>query len=266
MTFGSLFSGIGGIDLGLERAGMRCLWQVEKDPYASLVLRKNWSDVPNLGDITNVDWSQVPKPDLLAGGFPCQDISVAGKGAGINGSRSGLWREFARAIRELRPRFVLVENVPALLVRGMGTVLGGLAELGYDAEWQMLSAQQFGAPHLRRRLFIFAYLANTSGIRHQRQEKAICTRRDAVDIGSQDMANTMRQGLAQWQTKTLQTKVTPIAGSGWWVVEPDVGRVADGIPARVDRLRCLGNAVVPQIAEWLGVQILKFMEETTCSS
>ena len=163
MTFGSLFSGIGGMDLGLERAGMRCVWQSEIDPYACRVLVKHWPGVPNLGDISRIDWSGVERPDLVCGGFPCQDISFAGKGAGLDGKRSGLWYEFARCVREVRPRFVLVENVAALLVRGLDAVLGTLASLGFDAEWEGLPAAAFGADHIRDRLFILAYAAGFRG-------------------------------------------------------------------------------------------------------
>src|SRR3990167_3261466 len=157
LTFGSLFSGIGGIDLGLERAGMRCAWQVEIDDYCQRVLAKHWPDVPRFRDVREVGAHNLAHVDLIAGGFPCQDLAQGGKSVGIEGSRSGLWSEFARIIRELRPRFVFVENVPGLLVRGMGRVLGDLASCGYDAEWQSIPAAAVGAPHIRERVFILAY-------------------------------------------------------------------------------------------------------------
>ena len=222
LTVGSLFSGIGGIDLGLERAGMKVLWQVEKDLYAQRVLAKNFPGVACYDDILNVKGASVPYVDVLAGGFPCQDISVAGKGAGIKeGTRSGLWSEYIRIVRELRPRYVLVENVPALRSRGLDRVLGDLAASGYDAEWDCFPAVAFGAPHRRDRLFIVAY-ADRPG--RQQQQRAF--------------AATPEQFAAQC--------------GGWWAAEPDVGRVAHGVPQRVDRLRCLGNAVVPQVAEYVG--------------
>ena len=142
MKVGSLFSGIGGIDLGLERAGMRVVWQCERDPWCRKILTKHWPEVPKYDDITTLDPQTVEPVDILAGGFPCQDLSVAGKRAGLKkGTRSGLWLEFARLIRALRPKYVLVENVPGLLVNhALGRVLGDLAESGYDAEWQVLSA------------------------------------------------------------------------------------------------------------------------------
>lgn len=157
MRFGSLFTGIGGLDLGLERAGMTCAWQVEINPFCQDVLRKHWPDVPKHWDIRELRGSDVEQVDCIAGGFPCQDVSQAGKRSeGIEGPRSGLWREFARLVREIRPRFVIVENVPGLASRGLGTVLGDLAACGFDAEWGVLSAKDCGAPHLRRRLFVLA--------------------------------------------------------------------------------------------------------------
>jgi DNA-cytosine methyltransferase len=159
ITVGSLFSGIGGLELGLEMTkGFRTIWQCENDPYAAAVLKKHWPKLNNLGDITKVDWNEVEKPDMLCGGFPCQDISVAGKGKGIReGQRSGLWREYAKAIRILQPRYALIENVPEIANRGLDVVLADLAEMGYDAEWGLLSASAVGALHRRVRCFVFAY-------------------------------------------------------------------------------------------------------------
>lgn len=157
LTFGSLFSGIGGLDLGLERAGMVCRWQIEVDDYCQRVLAKHWPDVPKYGDIREVTGEELERVDLLCGGFPCQDISNAGKRAGIDGARSGLWSEYIRLVRVLRPRFVLVENVAALLVRGLDRVLIDLAESGYSAEWDCIPAASVGAPHRRDRLFVVAH-------------------------------------------------------------------------------------------------------------
>jgi len=155
-TVGSLFSGIGGFDLGLERAGFEIRWQVEIDPYCLRVLERHWPDVKRYGDIREVDPHELERVTLLAGGFPCQPVSVAGKRLGQDDPR-WLWPEFARFVRALRPSFVLVENVPGLLIRGMGDVLGDLAACGYDAEWQVLPDGAFGAPHLRERVFLVAY-------------------------------------------------------------------------------------------------------------
>ncbi len=158
MTFGSLFSGIGGIDLGLERAGMECRWQVEWADYPSRVLAKHWPNVKRYGNITKVDGAELDPVDLVAGGFPCEDISLASASSvGIIGARSGLWSEFARILREIRPRFAFIENVPALRNRGLALVLQNLRALGYDAEWHCVPACALGAHHERDRIFIVAY-------------------------------------------------------------------------------------------------------------
>lgn len=174
MRVGSLFTGIGGLDLGLQRAGFEIAWQVEIDEWCRRLLTQLWPEVPKYGDIRKCGVHNLEWVDVLCGGFPCQDISSAGKRAGIEGERSGLWREFARIIGELRPRYVLIENVAALLyaVRGpdrrkrpaaITTVLRDLAERGYDAEWRVCSAAEFGAPHLRKRVFIVAYMEDSAG-------------------------------------------------------------------------------------------------------
>lgn len=232
LTFGSLFAGIGGIDLGLERAGMRCAWQVEIDEYCQKVLTKHWPDVPKFRDVRECGAHNLPPVDLVAGGFPCQDISFAGKRAGITGVHSGLWFEFARIISDLRPRYVLVENVADLLYRGIERVIGDLAAIGYDAEWSVISACAVGAPHTRERMFIVAYpdASNEHG------------RGGAVQVGR-------IIGTGKTQTTYKPTRVQ-------WGAESSMGRVAYGVPCRVDRLRGLGNAVVPQVAEWIGRQIL----------
>ena len=158
MTYGSLFSGIGGIDLGLDRAGFECRWQVEIDPFARKVLSKHWPEVPKYEDVTKLTGRELERVDLIAGGFPCQDLSQAGKRAGIEGDRSGLWFEFARLIGILRPRYVLIENVPGLLDRrAMPRVIGELARLGYVGSWFCLRASDLGAAHLRKRVFVVAH-------------------------------------------------------------------------------------------------------------
>jgi DNA (cytosine-5)-methyltransferase 1 len=234
LTVGSLFSGIGGLDLGLERAGMQVKWQVEIDDYCQKVLAKHWPDVPRFRDVRDCGAHNLAPVDLICGGFPCQDISSAGKHVGITGARSGLWAEYARIVGELRPRYVLVENVAALLGRGMGTVLGDLAACGYDAEWQCLPAAAFGAPHIRERVFIIAYPA--------RQYGAVCS--DAS------------QSLAAFNRRAARGLATDTRSSSAWATEPRICRVVDGLPAGVDRLKGLGNAVVPQVAEWIGRQIV----------
>ncbi|MGB7323766.1 MAG: DNA cytosine methyltransferase, partial [Rubripirellula sp.] len=161
LTFGSLFAGIGGIDLGFERAGLVCKWQVEINPYAQKVLAKHWPTIRRWDDVCTWPQPDTERVDVIAGGFPCQDISYAGKGAGLEGERSGLFYEVARIVSEMAPKIVVLENVAALLTRGLGDVLGTLASLGYDAEWHCIPAAAVGAPHIRDRVFILAY-ANQS--------------------------------------------------------------------------------------------------------
>jgi DNA (cytosine-5)-methyltransferase 1 len=265
MTFGSLFAGIGGMDLGLERAGMVCRWQVEIDPFARRVLAKHWPDVRRHDDVKTFpptdpeDW----KVDLICGGFPCQDISFAGRGAGLAGARSGLWFEYARIVGDLRPRYVLVENVSALLVRGLDAVLGTLASLGYDAEWECIPASALGAPHIRERVFILAHSANLrcerlptvagSSLQGEEDRRLFQSPGSRESTSSLADPNSPRPSLAQ-QERQLRG---PVAKCGWWATEPDVGRVAHGVPHRVDRLRGLGNAVVPQVAQWIGERIME---------
>lgn len=164
LRIGSLFSGIGGLELGLEQAGVgHTVFHVERDPFCRQVLGLRWPGVPCYADVREVSAGNLPACDVLVGGFPCQDVSNAGGRAGLDGERSGLWSEFARLIGELRPRLVVVENVAALLNRGLDRVLGDLAVLGYDARWQVVSAASVGAWHLRERVFIVAAPAGRLG-------------------------------------------------------------------------------------------------------
>lgn len=172
LTYGSLFSGYGGLDLAVEAVtGATCKWHSEVDPHASKILAAHWPNVPNLGDIAGIDWTQVEPVDVICGGFPCQDISSAGKGAGLEeGTRSGLWYRYADAIRVLRPRLVIVENVAAIRWKGRGLdkVLGSLAEVGYDAEWTCLRASDVGACHRRERFFLVAWPTDAENIGRER--------------------------------------------------------------------------------------------------
>lgn len=187
MRVGSLFSGIGGMELALEACGAQTAWQCENDPAASAVLRRWWPNVPNLGDITNVNWSAVERVEILCGGFPCPDISYAGKGAGIaNGTRSGLWFAMRDAIRVLRPRVVFVENVAAILTRGIGVVIGDLAALGYDTRWGCIRASDVGAPHRRDRWFAVAIDANCEPL----DQRGVATRGETS--GWRSWADTCR--------------------------------------------------------------------------
>lgn len=164
-TIGALFAGYGGLELAVEAVtGGRTIWHSEIDPAPAAIHAAHWPDSPNLGDITAIDWTQVEPVDVICGGFPCQDISTAGRGAGIKeGTRSGLWYRYADAVRVLRPRYVVVENVGALVVRGLDIVVGDLAALGYDCRWACVRASDAGAPHRRERLFIVAALATDLG-------------------------------------------------------------------------------------------------------
>ena len=270
-TYGSLFTGIGGIDLGLESVGMRPLWQSEIDPYCCRVLAKHWPDTPNLGDVTTIDWSTVERPDAICGGYPCQPFSLAGRRQGEADARH-LWPHMARAIRELRPRYAILENVPGHRSLGFGDVLRDLAESGYDAEWDCIPALAVGAPHWRDRVFIVAYpqcdpvrpeplgifgrlgaslpwhdgrngpMADTDREREPQPGGPVSQERGWAGNGGEPLADADGEGPQERRP-------------GWaahdcdhWSAEPDVGRVAHGIPARVDQLRALGNAVVPQVA------------------
>ena len=162
-TVGSLFAGIGGFDLGFEREGYEIRWQVEIDKYCNKVLAKHWPEVPRYDDVRDCGLHNLEPVDVITGGFPCTDLSVAGKQAGLDGERSALWWDYHRIISELRPRFAVVENVPNLLNRGIDRVCGSLAEIGYDAEWHIVSAADVGAPHLRKRVWLCTWpMAHTS--------------------------------------------------------------------------------------------------------
>ena len=236
MTFGSLFTGIGGLDLGLERAGMSCRWQVEIDPYARRVLERHWPSVQRWDDVRTF-----PPPgwdgqvDLICGGFPCQDISDAGSRSGINGERSGLWSEFFRIVCLVRPRYVLVENVAALSRRGLGRVLGDLAFLGCDAEWGVLSSCRMGAPHTRERMFVISY---PSGKRWNKGRGA------EIHEGQQKTPLDLERRAGRKAESTVQ-------------------RVAHRVPDRMERLKGIGNAVDPDVAEWIGRRILEIERVTS---
>ena len=218
-----LFSGIGGFSLGLERAGMKTIAFCEVDKKCQEVLRKHWKDVPIFDDVTTLKGKDIEQTvDVICGGFPCQDISFAGKGAGLEGERSGLWWEFHRLIKEIKPKWAIIENVSALRNRGLDQVLRSLNEIGYDAEWHCITAASIGAPHRRDRIWIIAY-SNNEGLQGQRKI-----------------------------TGRISKELKDPSYSCWWATEPNVGRVAYGIPNRVDRLKQLGNAVVPQIPELIG--------------
>lgn len=250
LTVGSLFAGIGGFDLGLERTGgFEVVWQCEIDPYCQRVLAKHWPRVKRYGDIREL--ADVERVDVLCGGFPCQDISNAGKRAGIDGERSGLWSEYVRVIRLVRPRYVIVENVAVLLGRGMGRVLGDLSESGYDAEWDCFPAGAIGAPFMRDRVYVLGVKPNRSDVSAIRNG----TRFGQTPITSREYGPF----LSQSRSVTAYRRWREQPARDWWHVQNEsaIRRVAHGVPARVDRLKGLGNAVVPQIVEWIGNRILE---------
>ena len=223
LTLGSLFSGIGGLELGLERAGCRVIWQSEIDPYASAVLRRHWPHVPNLGDITAIDWSTVERPDIICGGYPCPAFSQAARGRNV---APNLWPWMRAAVAALRPRYVVLENVAAHLGRGFASTLTDLHAIGFDVRWDVVTACTVGAPHTRRRLFAVGY-----------------------PHGDREPVRPV-DGEASWLPALSaddRSRYLPTAD--------DVG-ADDGIPHRVDRLRALGNAVVPQVAELIGRMIV----------
>ena len=287
-----LFSGIGGFSLGLERAnlegaaydGFETVAFCEIEEYPRKVLAKHWPNVPCYSDVRELTGQRLAADgiavDVICGGFPCQDISFAGLGAGLAGARSGLFYEVARLVGELGPRFVILENVGALLSRGLDAVLGTLASLGYDAEWHCIPASAVGAPHRRDRVWIIAYAKGDGRARgasgHENGNPAA---KAAIGVwaepagnrgndGAGAVADALRRG-RQGQGEPVQpcdpapliTRQAIDAFHGRvaniWRVEPDVGRVADGVPARAHRLKSLGNAVVPQIPELLGNAILR---------
>ncbi len=335
LTVGSLFAGIGGFDLGFERAGFEIKWQVEIDPFCRRVLEKHWSQVKRYEDVrtTHVADAQcngrngsrieayssaalretgqiegeestiervtdaaldcgsdcgrgcancLAAVDVLTGGFPCQPHSLAGRRGGASDERD-LWPEFARLIRELKPRWVVAENVPGLLSNDAGRFFGGilrdLAACGFDAEWDCLPAAAFGAPHRRDRVWMVAY-ANERRCEVQRiaqhaDERGTLRREsdgcrswrsgNGSAVGQSEFARLerhARNGAQGHESGRIFARANGSAGAAslrrhaeQWRIEPDVGRVAHGVPARVDRLRGLGNAIVPQIAQWIAERI-----------
>ena len=299
----ALFAGAGGGILGGKLLGWRTVCAVEWEPYPASVLCARQNDgllppFPIWDDVQTFDgkpWAGIV--DVVSGGFPCQDISAAGKGAGIDGERSGMWREMARIIHEVRPRFVFVENSPMLTSRGLGTVLGDLAAMGFDARWGVLGAADVGANHQRDRIWIVG--KNMANTRRELRSTWNATKLDTkAQIGSAspihnkssssgqaDMANTQElfgnggndnarislerkaepeSGNNCWskdvsnsngaqckgvqQSERKEQKYAYASNSRWWQAEPDVGRMADGVAAGVDRLKAIGNGQVPLCA------------------
>ena len=308
MKVGSMFSGIGGIEIGFEKAGFKTGWFIERELYAQEILRKQFPGIPIYEDVTEIDFKTIPEVDIITGGFPCQDISNAGKRVGIEGSRSSLWKYMLEAISTIRPKFAFIENVSALLSRGLSVVLCDLASIGYDAEWYCVPASAVGAPHQRDRIFILAYSNsygfNTSGHGEAQGKNSLSEEWETSPDGERikrihetwescsAMENSDGNGSAEWNRQDvnrgeesqeypghsisaspevadsccqrLQRKdkeAGPSTGQGWWAAEPGLDRVANGVPNRVDRIKCLGNAVVPQVAEVFAQAIKLILEK-----
>jgi DNA (cytosine-5)-methyltransferase 1 len=270
-----LFSGIGGFSLGLERTGgFETVAFCEIEEYPRRVLAKHWPGVPIYDDVRTLTADTLRRDgigvDVICGGFPCQDISSAGLRKGLEGERSGLWREYARLISELRPQFVIVENVADLLHRGLGAVLGDLAAVGYDAEWHCIPTCGLGADHIRDRVWIIAY-PDSAGAQKPKQRGRKQRPPKMGKDAAIDHANANRSGLpGRVQARTLREDaraISPWIGLAFGAApafpglngagSPVLGRGENGIPHRVDRVRAIGNAVVPQIPELIGRAILK---------
>ncbi len=296
-----LFSGIGGFSLGLERAGMRTVAFCEIEPFPRRVLAKHWPEVPIYDDVRTLTAERLASDgvevDLICGGFPCQDVSRAGRRAGLAGKRSGLYRELVRAIRVVRPKHAIVENVAALVEDGLDVVLGDLAASGYNAEWDCVPAGSIGAPHQRDRVWIIAHsqggndgngdAGSAVGQEPQSGNRAgSCITPDAEGIGcgsgragrSPDSfawlrdatrwntGHAYREGLAERESvngdarQEQQAAERAAIGNVWqsrWPCEPALLGMDDGVPDRVERVRALGNTLIPQIPELIGRAIIE---------
>jgi len=253
MKVGSLFSGGGLGDYGLELAGMEIAFQVEVDEYCQKILNLRWPNVPKWKDIKQVKAKDLPKVDMLAGGFPCTDISLAGKAVGIEGERSGLWSEMFRLICEVRPKYRIVENVSAILTQrgGIGIVLRDFSQIGFNAEWFTFRASSIGAPHRRDRTWIVAHTCDDrlfQSMPYRRTEKRTWGEKT---IWSKYW-DEVRAGFTGHEPVQPMEKTKAKAMDKPWVC-----RISDGDSSTMDRLKLLGNGQVVQVVEWIGKRILE---------
>lgn len=273
----ALFAGAGGGILGGRLLGWNTVAAVEIERYPRECLLQRQRDgilppFPVWDDIRSFDgkpWRGIV--DVVSGGFPCQDISAAGKGAGIEGSRSGLWAEMHRIVCEVRPRYVFVENSPALTSRGLGRVLGDLAASGYDAAWMVLGAADVGAPHRRDRIWILATEAEREDVfshadlrGFQLQNKSCTGEAEVSGVGVCCVSNASNASCErceeQWRSGAAGEEVSAAGCCGWWSSEPAVGRVAHGVAHRVDRLKSIGNGQVPLVAATAFCELKRILE------
>lgn len=280
ITIGSIFSGIGGFERGAEmafkKAGLPCktIWQIEKDKFCQKVLKKHWPKTKLYPNITKINTNDIIAPDIICAGFPCQDISRAGQRKGIhNGQKSSLYWDAWRMFCNLRPQIIVLENVSNLLRVGGSEVLGSLAELGYNVEWATISARQSGAPHRRNRIFIVAYSDGygcSSKIRRyrsitDRQQKRLLSKvlqknRTEYNCGpTKDSKLEIAIQPSSAPNKSNTPKDDPPRGSYWkeHSAPPPLCRVDDGVSDRLHRIKALGNAIVPQCAEYVFECIIK---------
>jgi DNA (cytosine-5)-methyltransferase 1 len=269
MKFGSLFSGIGGFDLGFERAGWTCAWQVEIDDDCQSILQKHWPNVRRFGRIEDVDPNMLEHVDAVIGGFPCQDVSCANtRGHCLDGARSGLWREYARILAARKPRFAVIECTYHRWRRWVPRVRSDLWEIGYASLPIRMRASDFGAPHKRARVII---VADALG-RALRLERWGCCGTHRKNTSQ--LAVVSEERLVSDANARRELESSRCVGEvgrrpcdeAWWTAEPDVARVVHGLPGRVDRSRrarerMLGNVIVPPLAGWVAARLMDVLKE-----
>ena len=252
-----LFAGMGGFAVGAAWAGMKFHehYYSEIDKFCNKLYQKRFPDAVALGDITKIKPEELPEGNwLLSGGFPCTNISVAGNQEGISGDQSKLWFEYRRLIRILRPRYAIIENVPGLTISGLDDVLASLASIGYNAEWEIISASDMGAPHKRERIWIVAYpddkrckKFNVAEVAEKKRlVSRFCSSRDR-GLPDAHRQRPPKRVCEEQEERTTPRRCDEKRGADFWTLEPGISRVADGISQRVHRLKAIGNAVVPQI-------------------